>query len=52
MGALRDVGNRFRIRHHETDAIDVSESSKDYLGGRIANVLLFLLRSSGRIPND
>lgn len=49
MNALKEAGNTFRIRHHETDAVDLTESEKDYLAGRMANVLLMLLRASARL---
>lgn len=49
MKALRAAGNSFRIRHHETDAVDLTESDKVYFAGRMANLLLMLLRTSDRL---
>lgn len=49
MKALRAAGISFRIRHHETDAVDLTESDKVYFAGRMANLLLMLLRTSDRL---
>lgn len=49
MRALTDIGNRFRIRHHETYVISVPPEAFDYFIGRLANVLLVLLKHSGRL---
>lgn len=48
MSALRTAGNTFRIRHHETDAVGLAESDRDYLAGRTANLPL-MLRASNRL---
>lgn len=49
MGALTDVGNKFRIRHHETDKHVVPVDGYDYLFARMSNVIITLLRASNRL---
>ena len=49
MGALTDVGNQFRIRHHETDKHVVPVDQYDYLFARMSNVIITLLRASNRL---
>ena len=46
MEALTDVGNEFRIRHHETDKHVVPVEGYDYLFARMSNVIITLLRAS------
>lgn len=49
MEALTIVGNRFRIRHHETDKHVVPVDQYDYLFARMSNVIITLLRASNRL---
>ena len=49
MEALTDVGNEFRIRHHETDKHVVPVEEYDYLFARMSNVIITLLRASNRL---
>lgn len=49
MGALTAVGNKFRIRHHETDKHVVPVDGYDYLFARMSNVIITLLRASNRL---
>ncbi len=49
MEALTDVGNEFRIRHHETDKHVVPVEGYDYLFARMSNVIITLLRASNRL---
>ena len=46
---LTDIGNKFMIRHTETDKIPISESAHiDYLFHRMFSMVRLLLKSSGR----
>jgi hypothetical protein len=48
--ALTQIGNRYMIRHTETDKIPVTESAHvDYLFQRMFAMLMLLLKSSGRL---
>ena len=48
-GELTEIGNRFMIRHTETDKTPVAESAHiDYLFQRMFAMIRLLLRSSGR----
>lgn len=49
MEALTNVGNEFRIRHHETDKHVVPADQYDYLFARMSNVIITLLRASNRL---
>ena len=49
MRALTSLGNKFQIRHHEVGKPAVPVDSQDYVAGRMANLLVLLLRSSGRL---
>lgn len=49
MEALTIVGNKFRIRHHETDKHVVPVEGYDYLFARMSNVIITLLRASNRL---
>lgn len=47
---LTDIGNKFRIRHHETGKIEMSDPSQvDYLFERMLSLLRLILRKSGRM---
>jgi len=52
MKALTDSGNKFGIRHHETDQEQLPEELYDYFIVRMANVVLTLLDQSGRLATD
>ena len=46
---LTDIGNKFMIRHTETDKVPISESTHiDYLFHRMFAIIRLLLKSSGR----
>jgi hypothetical protein len=46
---LTEIGNRFMIRHTETDKTPIEESAQiDYLFQRMFAMIRLLLRSSGR----
>ena len=46
---LTDIGNKFMIRHTETDKVPISESNHiDYLFHRMFAIIRLLLKSSGR----
>ena len=46
---LTDIGNKFMIRHTETDKVPISESTHiDYLFQRMFAIIRLLLKSSGR----
>ena len=46
---LTDIGNKFMIRHTETDKVPISESTHiDYLFHRMFAIIRLLLESSGR----
>jgi hypothetical protein len=49
MIAVTDLGNAFRVRHHETHIADLPEDAYDYFTGRVVTVLLILLDQSGRL---
>lgn len=49
MEALTNVGNEFRIRHHETDKHAVPVDGHDYLFARMSNAIITLLRASNRL---
>jgi hypothetical protein len=47
---LTAIGNRFRIRHHETDRFNLpNDDARDYLFVRMASLLAFVLRQTGRM---
>jgi hypothetical protein len=47
---LNNIGNGFRIRHHETGKIDLSDPHQvDYLFERMLSIIRLLLRKSGRM---
>ncbi|GAB3964873.1 hypothetical protein GCM10029978_026340 [Actinoallomurus acanthiterrae] len=46
---LSDIGNEFRIRHHEHGSHDLpSDAAKDYLFIRCASVIAHVLRQASR----
>lgn len=46
---LTDIGNKFMIRHTETDKVPIVDSAHvDYLFHRMFSIILLLLKSSGR----
>ena len=46
---LTDIGNKFMIRHTETDKVPINESTHiDYLFHRMFAMIHLLLKSSGR----
>lgn len=49
MIAVTDLGNTFRVRHHETHIAELPEDAYDYFTGRVVTVLLVLLDQSGRL---
>lgn len=49
MRDLTNLGNTFQIRHHEIGKPPIPVDSQDYVAGRMANLLVLLLRSSGRL---
>jgi hypothetical protein len=49
--ALTDIGNNLQIRHHETSKHPVEPEHIDYLFGRMAILVLHLLRCTGRLAN-
>lgn len=49
MVAVTDLGNGFRIRHQEAHIPAVPPDAYDYFAGRITNLLLLLLRQTGRL---
>ena len=51
MRELTRLGNNFQIRHHETNKPPVPASAQDYVVGRMATLLTFLLDQSGRLSN-
>lgn len=52
MQALTDIGNKFRIRHHETYIENLPEELYGYFVGRMANLLLTLLEQSDRLAGE
>ncbi|WP_159084966.1 hypothetical protein [Planctomonas deserti] len=52
MRALTDIGNNFRIRHHETSKHPIPDSNaSDYLFARLSNLIIFLLKASDRLES-
>jgi hypothetical protein len=49
MMAVSNLGNTFRVRHHETHIAELPEDAYDYFAGRIVTVLHVLLDQSGRL---
>lgn len=49
MLAVTDLGNTFRVRHHETHIANLPVDAYDYFAGRVVTVLHILLRQSGRL---
>lgn len=49
MRAVTDLGNSFRIRHQEAHIPAVPVDAYDYFAGRVTNLILLLLRQSGRL---
>ena len=50
--ALTRIGNNFTIRHHEHDRQELSdEYSRDYLFIRLAGLIAFVLRQTGRMAS-
>ncbi len=49
MQDLTKLGNSFQIRHHETGKSPIPSSAQDYVMGRMANLLIYLLDQSGRL---
>jgi hypothetical protein len=47
---LTDIGNKFMIRHTETDKVPIVDSAHvDYLFQRMFSIILLLLKASGRV---
>lgn len=47
---LTEIGNKFRIRHHETDKIPIESSAHvDYLFHRMFSLMYLILKSTNRI---
>ena len=47
---LTEIGNKFMIRHTETDKVPITESMHiDYLFQRMFSMISLLLRASGRL---
>ncbi|WP_425839872.1 hypothetical protein [Microbacterium sp. PA5] len=51
MIAVTDLGNTFRVRHHETHIAELPEDAYDYFAGRVVTVLHILLDQSGRLAD-
>ena len=52
MRALTDIGNNFRIRHHETSKHPIPDSNaRDYSFARLSNLIIFLLKASDRLES-
>jgi len=50
--ALTAIGNKFRIRHHESYVPDLpNDRARDYLFIRLAAVIAFVLRQTGRMSD-
>ena len=49
--AVSNLGNDFRIRHHETGTAEVPVNAYDYFAGRVTTVLLLLLSQGDRLDN-
>lgn len=49
MRALTAIGNTFNIRHHETGKHIVPLEAYDYFFARMSNLMVLLLRESGRL---
>lgn len=49
MLAVTKLGNEFNIRHHEMNSEIISGSDRDYFFLRAANLIIALLRHSGRL---
>jgi hypothetical protein len=47
--SVTDLGNTFRVRHHETHIAELPEDAYDYFTGRVVTVLHVLLHQSGRL---
>ncbi len=47
--ALTDIGNSMQIRHFETGKEPVPDDAVDYLFTRLATLMLYLLRATGRL---
>lgn len=50
--AVTDLGNTFRVRHHETHIAELPEDAYDYFTGRVVTVLHMLLNQSGRLADQ
>ncbi|MEI3866414.1 hypothetical protein V6S02_04870 [Microbacterium sp. CCNWLW134] len=51
MIAVTELGNTFRVRHHETHIAELPEDAYDYFAGRVVTVLHILLDQSGRLAD-
>lgn len=49
MKGLTDIGNQFDIRHKETNKVPVPDHAMDYLFHRLAGLIVYLLRHTGRL---
>lgn len=49
MHQLTKIGNTMTIRHHETDKEPIPITAVDYLFVRMASLILYLLRATGRL---
>jgi hypothetical protein len=50
--AVTELGNEFRVRHHETHIAELPEDAYDYFAGRVVTVLHMLLKSSDRLEDE
>lgn len=51
MIAVTDLGNTFRVRHHETHIAELPKDAYDYFTGRVVTVLYVLLAQSSRLAD-
>lgn len=51
MIAVTNLGNTFRVRHHETHIAELPEGAYDYFTGRVVTILHMLLSQSGRLAD-
>lgn len=51
MITVTELGNTFRVRHHETHIAELPEDAYAYFIGRVVTVLHILLDQSGRIAD-
>ena len=51
MMTVTELGNTFRVRHHETHIAELPEDAYTYFIGRVVTVLHILLEQSGRLTD-